>query len=191
MRSRGAGRVMALAAAALALSACGNVADRGSDVVDSIAERGVAAYAEGRWRCETDENDGGRRRHLTTFVAVGGNGRFTYWVVGASNGKQVGTWSVEGLQLRLAVPRNEDGSNGFDQWVYDADKDPPTHLRGRQPEPEGEQELDVQVDKDRLTLVQQDEPGNGGANYDWDVTCTRESTDPGEIPPTVPASDSG
>ena len=191
MRSRGTGQVVALAAAALALSACGNVADRGSDVVDSIAERGLAAYAEGRWRCETDENDGGFPRHLTTFVAVGANGRFTYWVVGASNGKQVGTWSVEGLQLRLAVPRNEDGSNGFDQWVYDADKDPPTHLRGRRIGSEGEQELAVKVDKDRLTLVQQDEPGPGGANYDWNVTCTRESTNPGQIPPTIPASDSG
>lgn len=187
MRSRMAERVAALVAASFVLSACGDGGDGASDVVDSIAERGVATYAEGRWRCETDEDDGGYPRHLTTMVAVGANGRFTYQVMG-EYGPQVGTWSIEGLQLRLAIPWDGDGSNGFYRWAHDADADPPKRLRGRQEDSDGEQVLDVEVSKDRITIVQHDEPGLDGPNYDWDVTCRRESTDSGEIPPTVPAS---
>ena len=42
------------------------------------------------------------------------------------------------------------------------------------------------VARDRVTIVQHDEPGQKGPNYDWDVTCTRESSNPGPIPQTMP-----
>ena len=186
-------RAWALAAVALALlsAACGSASDQVGNVADDLAERGVVAFAEGRWRCETDEVDGSSKRHLTTDVAIGANGRFTYEVVGEGDGPQVGTWSVKDLKLRVMVPWDDDGMNGFYGWTYDGDADPPTQLSGRRTDSSDGQELDVTVTKDRITLSQDDVPGPGGPNYDWDVTCTRTSTDPGTIPPTIPTSDPG
>ncbi|MBK6856610.1 MAG: hypothetical protein IPG97_08705 [Microthrixaceae bacterium] len=37
------------------------------------------------------------------------DGRFTYEVIGEHDGLQVGTWSVDGLQLELAIPWDDDG----------------------------------------------------------------------------------
>ncbi len=188
MRTRSAWRVAVSVVLGLSLSACTSAAKKGSDAIDAIGERGVAAYAEGRWRCETEENDGGYPRHLTTLVAIGSNGRFSYEVVQEGTGPQVGTWSVKGLRLRLLIPWDDEGRNGFYGWVHDADANPPTHVRGRGLDFGSEQELDVKVSVDRIRIVQHDVPGPGGPNYDWDVTCKRASSKPGPIPPTIPES---
>ncbi|HEX2575261.1 MAG TPA: hypothetical protein VHK88_02865 [Aquihabitans sp.] len=190
MTTRRAGRSAAAAGVLLVLSACGALADEGADVVDGLAERGVAAYAEGRWRCETDANDSGSREHLTTIVAVGADGRFSYEVPQDFQPALAGTWSVEGLELRIEVPWIGDGRTGFYPWLYTADADPPTRVTGRRLDSSPDsQELEVEFDDDRLRIVQRDEPGLDGPNYDWAVHCERESRDPGAIPPTMPASD--
>ena len=184
MRDRRTRGGVALLALGLVVSACSDVAKRGSDLRDDLAERGVAAYAEGRWLCETEEDDGGNRRHITTRVDIGSNGRFAYYVDGV--GPWVGTWSIEDLDLRVLIPWMGDGRSGYYPWTYRADADPPTRLTGRQLDSGDGQRLEVDVARDRVTIVQHDEPGQKGPNYDWDVTCTRESSNPGPIPQTMP-----
>ncbi len=170
---------------------CGHGSDAARDVADRLAERGVGAVAEGRWRCVTDEDDGGSKRRLVTMVQIDRDGLFAFEVEGGGDGPMAGTWSVDGLKLRVAIPWDDDGMNGFNHWVYEADADPPTHLTGRATDRVSEQDLQVTVRPDRVTIVQHDEPGPDGANYDWDVTCARASKDPGTIPPTVPPSADG
>lgn len=104
-----------------------------------------------------------------------------------------GTWTVDGLELRLAVPWHDDGRNGFYQWTHEADADPPTRLRGRSEDARSVQDFEVDLGPDRLRLTQKDAlpPASDRSqpNYSWDVDCKRESRDPGTIPPTVPPSD--
>lgn len=171
--------------------ACGEAKEAAEDAADELAEQGVAAWAQGRWRCEGEIGDG-ELRPVTTLVAIGSEGRFSYEIVG-EEAPLVGTWAIEGLELRLSVPWDDDGSNGFIEWVHDADGDRPTHLAGRQVEGDAVQDLDLDIDvaARRVHLVQADDGVDGGTNYDWDVTCTRESSDPGTIPPTVPPSTRG
>lgn len=177
---------MVLAMFGIGLSSCADAIDTGSAVADELSERGVAAYAEGRWRCETEEDDGGNRRRITTLVRIGADGRFSYDVDGI--GPSVGTWAIDGLELRVLIPWADEGRRGYYPWVYRADADPPTRLSGEQLDSGDGQRLELDVGPDRVTIVQHDEPGPKGANYDWGITCTRESSDPGEIPPTVPLS---
>lgn len=106
------------------------------------------------------------------------DGRFTYEVIGEHDGLQVGTWSVDGLQLELAIPWDDDGRKRLlevgPRWGR--------HPANPCPRPENEQALDVEISEDRVTIVQRDDHRPGGPSYDWRVVCTRESTDPGNIP---------
>ena len=193
--------VLALVAAgSLLLMGCGEqvekVQNQASDVADSIAEKGIGAVAEGQWRCDAqvlDGNDSGEpseyeapTEQMTVTVAIAQDGRFS--VTGERIFGGSGTWAVDGLKLRLSIPWSGDGSNGFYDWTYTADANPPTHLSGRSEY--SDQELDVELKSlDKIRLVQADVPGKDGPNYDWDVTCTRTSSDPGPIPPTIPPAD--
>ena len=187
------------AAGSLVLMGCGEqvekVQNRASDVADSIAEKGIGAVAEGRWRCDAavhDGNDSGEpseyeapTEQMTITVAIAQDGRFS--VTGERIFGGSGTWAVDGLKLRLSIPWSGDGANGFYDWTYTADADPPTHLSGRSDY--SDQELDVELESlDEIRLVQHDVPGKDGPNSDWDVACTRTSSDPGTIPPTIPPS---
>lgn len=193
---RSAVAVAALAAAGV-LAACGS--STGSDAADTIATKAVATYAAGRWRCETDQTEYGDERHLTTEIAISGDGRFAFEETGGSQGPLTGTWSIKGLELRLSIPWDDDGQSGFHPWVYEADADPPTHLDGRRTDLAGDDttqggvaDLDVvELSEDRLVLHQDEEPGLEGTDYSWDVTCERTSDDPGAIPPTIPSTPAG
>lgn len=171
-------------AALFSLAGCGSA----QDAADDLAETGVAAWAEGRWRCETVERYSfGDQEPFETVVAISGNGRYTIERVGHSN-PLIGTWSIEGLRLALTVPWDDDGSNGFYEWTHDADRDPPTRLESR--EVGSGEALDVEVDIDveerRIRLTRLDDGKDPDFPYSWEATCTRESSDPGTIPPTVP-----
>lgn len=205
MRTRRTHRLLAPflglgAAGLLLLVGCGDqvekVQGRASDVADAIAEKGIGAVAEGQWRCDAEVHDGNDSgepseydaptEQLSVTVAIAQDGRFS--VTGERIFGGSGTWAVDGLKLRLSIPWSGDGSNGFYDWTYTADANPPTHLSGRSEY--SDQELDVELKSlDEIRFVQADVPGKDGPNYDWDVTCTRTSSDPGPIPPTVPSSD--
>lgn len=199
-----------VALVAVALVGCGEQADdaarsivdgakdRAGEVADAIAEKGVGAVAEGRWRCDAevldawDDLPGAEQepQRAQLLVDIARDGRFAY-ADPRSLQAMAGTWEIDGLELRVSIPWDDDGSNGFYDWTYTADAEPPTHLSGHLADPhEGEQELEVEVKGlDEIRLVQHDVKGPDGPNYDLDVTCTRQSSDPGEIPPTVPPSD--
>ena len=197
--------VLALAAAgSLLLMGCGEqvekVQNQASDVADTIAEKGIGAVAEGQWRCDAEVHDGDDSGETTEYtvpparltftVAIAKDGRFSF-SPGNSMPARSGTWEIDGLKLRLSIPWSGDGANGFQDWDYTADANPPTRLSGHSSDSD-DQELDVELKSlDEIHLVQADVPGKDGPNYDWDVTCTRTSSDPGTIPPTVPPSDAG
>lgn len=189
------------------MAGCGEASDGantrpGSTLVDSLVERGIGKLAEGRWECVNEISDRYPEGNsedpsetVSSVVNISADGLFSYEELPPASGfnSGTGTWEVEGLQLKLAIPWQGDGANGFYRWVHEADADPPTHLEGedlsRDSTGPPDQELDVDIGKDRIRIVQKDVPGGDGPNYDWDVSCTRESSDPGEIPPTVPPSD--
>lgn len=188
-----------MTAATLALAACGSGSGSDSSLLDTVAERGVAALAEGRWHCEnavTDEHpgiSGGTPSTHLADVSISGDGRFRYEEVDTA-GRWVkpmtGTWKIRGLSLELSVPWSDDGSTGFHEWTYAADADPPTRLTGRN-DIDSRQNLKIEFGTDNVRLSQKDEGGGEGTNYGWDATCTRTSRDPGAIPPPHPPSDGG
>lgn len=174
------------------VAACGSTGDdvrtKAGDAADQVAELGIEVVATGRWRCETDQVEQGVTTQITTLVAIGDEGRFTWERVDGGDGPQVGTWEVDGLQLHLEVPWDDDGSNGFESWTYRADADPPGELRGRS-DGGGRHDLDITIEGiDEIRLTQADDGEGGELAYAWDATCRRESSDPGPIGPTVPAT---
>ena len=188
MRTR---RFGALLLGACFLAGCSRAVEEASDVADTVAEKTVAQLAVGRWTCETDQVESRYPKHITTWVAIAPDGRFSYEVQGEGPGPLTGTWRIEGLQVQASIPWQSEGRNGFDNWVFLADADPPTHVDGQSARG-AVQDLDIGFDGDRLTIHQEDDGGEiGGVGYAWDVTCERTSDDPGEIAPTIPATSSG
>lgn len=193
------GVVASLLAGAL-LVGCGSSsggAGAGSGLGDGLLKRGVGVFAEGTWRCENveaDEYEGAPAspgRKVTATIRIARDGRFSV----DSDGGLVdgaGTWTVDGLKLRLAVPWSDDGDNGFYRYLLRADQDPPTRLQGGSTDRQDSvQDLKVSIHEDRITLSQKDAeafPDRSKPNYSWDVDCRRQSHDPGTIPPTVPPS---
>jgi len=182
----------------LAVAGCGSSSGQGSGLVDGIAKRGVGAFAEGRWRCKNTQSEVTEGRTLDsgtsmTIIAISRDGRFSFQPQDDPYGTMSGTWSVDGLRLRLAVPWHDDGENGFYRYAYRADQDPPTRLRGGGVDNrESVQDLKVEITEDRIRLTQKDadaaRPDRSQPNYGWDVDCRRDSHDPGKIGPTVPPS---
>lgn len=170
-----------------------------SDVVDSLAERGIGALAEGRWRCTGTVTNGGSPFRKETVVAIDANGTFSFEEFDENSNPissdLSGTWEVDGLKLRLVVPWDDDGSNGFYRYDYSADADPPTRLRGDSQDAGSVQDLKLEIGKDRVRITQTDAeaelPDRSQPSYGWDFECRRESSDPGSIPPSVPPATRG
>lgn len=174
--------------------AADKVVDKASEVADAIAEKGAGAFAEGQWRCEAAVTDDGFTpegitQDSTFVVKIADDGRFSFGEEGVPN-EMSGTWSVDGLKLRVAIPWRDDGQNGFYNWTYTADAAAPTHLSGTEAELGGQgQELDIDFKgMDEIHIGQKDVEGADGPNYDLDATCQRTADKPGVIPPTVPPS---
>ncbi len=186
----------------LAASSCSGSSGGASDAIDSLAEKGVGAFAEGRWHCtlvEDDEHAGSSFPSTPVehwaIIAIGADGRYSFLETNEAFADfgpgEAGTWSVEGLRLQLTVPWRSDGSHGIYHWTYGADLDPPTRLRGSSEDAGSVQDFEVDLGLDRMRLSQKDEvaelPEQSQPNYSWDVDCRRESHDPGVIPPVVSA----
>lgn len=198
-RVRAVGSIVVALVMTLVVAGCGSgSAGVGSGLVDGLAKRGVGAFAEGTWRCENVESNPTSGlpelpgRKVMATIRIARDGRFAI----TSDGDFVdgaGTWTVDGLKLRLAVPWHGDGRNGFYHYLLRADQDPPTRVKGGSTdENDSVQDLKVRIEEDCITLSQKDAeaplPDRSKPNYSWDVDCRRQSHDPGTIPPTVPPS---